>query len=435
VNPSRRNALTAFGGAALAASPLASLAARAASMVSQGAAPGRSSPTSGTPPVSGRVLPGLKAVDDEVLPILEAHSMAGAAIAIAQQGKLKVARGYGFANVQTNEPMLPRTPFLLASCSKVPTAQTALRWVDEGRISLTDRVFEHFRELRPPEGRREDPRLGEITVEMCLWHTGGWNRKRTPFPGPQQVKRALRLEREPTPDDLIRFMKGVPLDFAPGTEQAYSNFGFVLVGAMMASIARQPYGEIVQSTTLRPMGITGMRLDPPNPEYLPGETHRYTAPANHAIPGGHPAMTMAAGGWMADCIDMARLLTGISGSRTGAPFLSPRMMQAMVSPSPRIPVEPGKPWFGLGWDEVQSFPTDGGGQRYGYAKEGDLPGIYTWIEHLAIDVDLAILVNTSGEGAKAALKPRLLEFIRGVRQWPDGDLFAELPGGAAQGRE
>ena len=37
----------------------------------------------------------------------------------------------------------------------------------------------------------------------------------------------------PTPFEMIRYMKGVPLDFTPGTQQVYSNFGFALLGGVM----------------------------------------------------------------------------------------------------------------------------------------------------------------------------------------------------------
>jgi len=426
---SRRTALAAIGAAVPA--PLALLSRANASQRAGNptlAAGGAGPP--GDIPVSGRTLPGLEGLDAKIVSQLDAHGTAGAAISIAQGGTLKVARGYGYANVQARESMLPSTPLLLASVSKVPTAMTVLKLVEQGQLSLGERVFPHFSNLRPPEGRREDPRLNEITVEMCLWHTGGWDRKRTPLANPMQVRRALRLEREPTPADLIRFQKGVPLDFAPGTEQSYSNFGFVLLGALIAKLNNEGYGPFVNQRTLRPMGIEGMRIDPSESAYLPGEAHRYAPPADHPVSGGHPLMTMAAGGWMAHCIDLAKMLTAIDGSRTGSTWLSAPLMQAMVSAAPGIPRKTTGGWFGLGWDSVEEV---GGGDdgadiasRFEWSKDGALPGVSTWVQHMPSGVNFAILCNSSGEGALAQIRPRVLEFIRGVREWPDGDLFAEF---------
>ena len=449
---SRRQVLATLGGAALGAAPLLSAisaAAAPAAPVTATRAPraprqaGGPAPAGGEDgiPVQGRALPGLESIDQVMRSFVDSHSLVGASLAVVSGGALKLARGYGHAEVQPDRPMLARTPMLLASVSKVMTAQTILKLVDQGRISLDERVFPHFAALRPPPGRRVDPRLDEITVAMCLWHTGGWNRKVTPLAGPQQVRRALRLNREPTPLDFIAYQKGVPLDFAPGTQQAYSNFGFVLLGALLAKIADRPYPEVVQATTLGPADVAGMRIDPSAPEYLPGEAHRYTPPMDHAVPGGHPLMTMAAGGWMASAVELVRLMSAIDGSRTGTAWLTPATTQAMLSPAPGIQRPDGAAWFGLGWDRVQAFPAGGAGgaggpgganasgPRCSYCKGGDLPGIWTHLAHLAIGVDYALLVNSSGEEGEKQLMGPLEEALRAVPSWPQGDLFQEFASG------
>lgn len=395
-------------------------------------------------PVTGRVLPGLEGVDQAVLPILEAHGFPGAQVAIAHGGALMVARGYGWADVQRQVAMRPETLMVLASVSKVMTAQTTLKLVQEGRLRLDDRVFNWFREP-PPPGMREDPRLNEITVEMCLHHTGGWDRKTAGDPsawGPR-IRRALRLNHEPTPLEMIRYMKGVRLNFDPGTRQVYSNFGFVLLGAIIAEIGRQAYPEYVQQHTLQPWGVRGMRLDEAPPDYFEGEARRYMVPGEHALPGGNSRMVMASGGWAASCVDMARVMTAIDGTRTGQPWLSPELMQAMVQPARGIQSPSPQHWMGLGWDQVERFPPaqPGGPDRYSWGKDGGLSGIETWVQHLPLGagVDFVLMFNSgvqhnSGmEGALGQIRPKVIEFIRAQQSWPQGDLFAQFGGGAGAG--
>ena len=426
---SRRSAIALMGGAAVA--PLALAAAPAFAQGRVRPEGGSAAPAAGTggAPVSGRALPGLDALDGIVTPVLHAHGIPGAAIAIAHEGKLKLARGYGYADLQARTPMRPDTFVALASVSKVLTAQTILKLVEEGRVKLSDRVFSWFRDLPPPPGHREDPRLAEITVQMCLHHTGGWDRKESGDPsgwGPR-IRTALKLDAPPTPQQMIRYMKGVPLDFAPGTKQAYSNFGFVLLGAIVAAVTRQPYPEAVRALALQPMGATGLRLDGDPPAYNPGEAKRYVLGTEHPVPGGNSRMVMASGGWQATCVDMARVMTAIDGSRTGRPFLSPPMLQAMLEPAPGIAHPSPDHWMGLGWDMVQAFPDAGGGKRYSWGKDGGLAGIETYVERMAIGANYVLLFNSSaqraGEGALALLKPKVIDFIRQLRTWPDGDLF------------
>ena len=413
---SRRNALRVIGAASLAP-----LVARA-----QGA-----SAVNGVP-VTGRALPGMNALDGTVTSIMQAHGIPGAAVAVARDGKLKLARGYGYADLQARAPMRPETRVALASVSKVLTGQTILKLVDQGRLQLSDRVFGFFRDLTPPQGMREDPRLGEITIEMCLHHTGGWDRKTSGDPsgwGPR-ISRALRLDHPPGPFEMIRYMKGVPLDFTPGTQQVYSNFGFVLLGGVIATVTKQAYPEYVQQNTLKPMGVTGIRIDDLPPRYLPGEAHRYLLGTEHDVPGGNARMVMASGGWQASCVDMARVMTAIDGSRTGTPFLSPAMMQAMVQPAAGITPPSPEHWMGLGWDLIEEFPAAGGGERYSWGKDGGLGGIQTYVEHLAIGANFALLVNSSPPGGPAEqpggrqlIQPKLVDFIRQTPV-PEGDLFA-----------
>lgn len=415
-SPSRRAALRAIGAVSLAP------------MVARAQA---TSAVNGVP-VTGRALPGMDALDSTVTSIMQAHGIPGAAVAIARDGKLKLARGYGHANLQARVPMRPETRVALASVSKILTGQTILKLVDQGLLQLSDRVFGFFRDLTPPQGMREDPRLGAITIEMCLHHTGGWDRKTSGDAsawGPR-ISRALRLDHPPGPFEMIRYMKGVPLDFTPGTQQVYSNFGFVLLGAVIATVTKQAYPEYVQQNTLRPMGATGVRLDDVPPRYLPGEAYRYLAGTEHEVTGGNARMVMASGGWQANCVDMARVMTAIDGSRTGTAFLSPAMLQAMVQPAAGIAHPSPGHWMGLGWDLVEKFPAQGGGERYSWGKDGGLGGIQTYVEHLAIGANFVLLLNSSpgGQandqpGGRQLIQPKVVDFIRQTAA-PEGDLFA-----------
>ncbi|MFO1304534.1 MAG: serine hydrolase domain-containing protein [Burkholderiales bacterium] len=380
-------------------------------------------------PVTGRALPGMEPLDESVTSIMRAHAIPGASIAIARDGKLKLARGYGYADLAQRQPMRPETRVALASVSKVLTGQTILKLVGEGKLRLSDRAFGFFPDMRPPEGMREDPRLAEITIQMLLHHTGGWDRKAEGDPsgwGPR-IDRALRLNQPPTPFEMIRYMKGVPLDFAPGTRQVYSNFGFVLLGGVIAKVTGQAYADYVQQNTLRAMGATSVKLDDVSPRYLPGEAKRYVLGGEREVPGGNSRMMMASGGWQATSVDMMRIMTAIDGSRTGTPFLPPAMIEAMLEPAPGIAGPSPDHWMGLAWDMVQAFPGPGG-KRYSYGKDGGLPGVQTYVEHLAIGANYALLINSAppeGGGQPGGLKliqPKLVEFIRQAPV-PEGDLF------------
>jgi hypothetical protein len=87
----------------------------------------------------------------------------------------------------------------------------------------------------------------------------------------------------------------------------------------------------------------------------------------------------------------------------------------------------------MGWDQVK--PPEGGGDSiaaYEFGKDGGLPGISTWVQHLANGVDWALLVNSSaaehGDSAQSVIREKVLPRLRSVQAWPDGDLFGEFRG-------
>ena len=406
-------------------------------------------------PVTGEILPGSEPLDrlDEVMRrILASHEVPGAGLAIAHDGKLIVARGYGWADLEPRRPMEPTTPFDLASVSKSITAVGVLKLVEEGRLALDERAFERIGMLRAPPGRRIDPRLREVTIRMLLNHSGGWSRKERhgdPISYEERAHRELRVPLPVTAEQLIYYVNGERLDFDPGTEQVYSNYGFMVLGYLVEVVTGDGYARWVERNVLEPMGIRDVRMTPlrrpeSGPEYLPGEAHRYRAGTVRALPGGHTGPTGAAGGWCASAVSMAKFLTAVDGTRTGRPFLDERLMQAMLArPEPPLEVRKNGSWFGLGWDRVRGmrdWPHEDENDRLAYGKDGGVPGISTWIEHLPGGIDWVVLFNASahpeaqperaerpseaeeGNALQDAQK-EVVGLLREVQAWPRGDLF------------
>ncbi len=190
-------------------------------------------------PVTGKAGPGLEAADEAMLAVLEKHGIPGGALAIVKDGKLVLARGYGWGNLATSAPVIPDATFGVASLSKTLTAVAVLKLVEEGKLKLDDRVIGLLSHLKPPPGARVDPRLGTVTVRQLLNHSGGWDRKKSgePWAYSWQVSRRLRVPLPIGTDQLTRFMLGVRLDFTPGTELQYSNYGYILLGQVIEKVS------------------------------------------------------------------------------------------------------------------------------------------------------------------------------------------------------
>jgi CubicO group peptidase (beta-lactamase class C family) len=360
--------------------------------------------------VTGDAGPGLEHLDRAVLAVMRHKGIPGATLAIAKDGKLVLARGYGLANTRTGQPVRPTSLFNLASCSKPITAAAVLKLVDDGDLRLDDRVFRLAPGLKP-RGARADPRLDDITVRQLLHHAGGFSRDGARREGPEPLKRFVR-----------RGLR-LPLAYDPGARTQYSNFGFLVLRLVVAEVTGEGYEEYTVENVLRPMGITDMRLDPRARGYVRGEVRRYRLGGEKMFPGGRGPIRDGGGSWLASSVDAVRFLCALDGSR-GKPALSQQSVKEMLSRLPTVRPHRDGSYTGLGWDVVK--PMDGG---FLYRKNGGVPGIATYMEHRPDGVNWALFFNASpgaGSVEKAgAWRRPIQEAIEKTEQWPDVDLFRE----------
>ena len=323
----------------------------ASSVNSQSGAPKAPNPV---PPANRAPSPvgqGMPVFDDIMNSALAARGIPGGALAIAKDGKLLVARGYGLANVRTGEPVTLDTLFSTAAVTKTITAAAVLRLVDRGKLSLDDPIYPLLGKPRPLGRPTVDSRVEKITVRHLLLNAGGWNTKyHADLLGQTRKIAFAAAEKLPlSAKAVLRYGLSQPLDFAPGTEVHNSNFGYFLAKVVVERSVGQPYESYVRQQVLRPMGIEEMRIEQLAPAYAAREAHRYGA-GGRELSGGRKPIAAPAGNWLASVVDLARFLTAVSGAG-GRPFLSSAARQADARRSASAAGDAAQrraPWLGLG---------------------------------------------------------------------------------------
>ncbi|HEX8307744.1 MAG TPA: serine hydrolase domain-containing protein [Allosphingosinicella sp.] len=168
----------------------------------------------------------------------------GLVYGIVVGGRLVHVRSFGVGDLKTGRAVTPDTLFRIASMTKAFTALGALSLRDRGRLSLDAPVISYVPELkgwRYPTG--DSP---PIRVRDLLHHTAGfvtddpWGDRQLPMPE-AEFTRMLR--------------SGVPFARPPGVQMEYSNFGYALLGRVVANVSRRPYREYIERTLLRPLGM------------------------------------------------------------------------------------------------------------------------------------------------------------------------------------
>ncbi|HEV3439779.1 MAG TPA: serine hydrolase domain-containing protein [Gemmata sp.] len=343
-------------------------------------------------PTTGKEAKGLEPLDEGVITIMRRHGIPGAALAIAKDGKLVLAKGYGWSNLETGEHVKPDTLFGVASISKSFTAVAILKLVEEGKLKLDDKPFVMLEHIRPHPGVRPDPRLKNITVQHLLIHAGGWDVKKSGDPvnwtTEMQYRRGDKLP--VSAEQLISFTLGVPLDFDPGTDEKYSNFGYIVLGEVIEKASGTTYEKYVHEHVLKPAGIVRGSLHPLNGKYFPNEARRYLAGTENEVPPWRQKYSDAAGGWTMSTIDLVRFLTSLDGTR-GKPLLKEKTFEAMLAPpSPPLMPRPDGTWYGLGWDIA--VRRDAG---FGFAKDGLWIGMRSFMKRSPNGVCWALVFNAS----------------------------------------
>lgn len=367
-------------------------------------------------PSTGEALPGLEHLDRAMLETLREEHLPGAGLAIFKEGRLLLVRGYGWADFARREPVQPLSRFNIASCTKPFTAVAILKLADEGKLNLDAHVFRLMPHLLPPR-EQHHPHVLDITIRHLLHHAGGF------------IKSARGSQDAASLEALVRLQLAEPLDYPPGTQTHYSNFGFLLLRLVVEHGAKMPYAEFVQEHVLRPLGITDMRLDDRPEGYFPGEVKRYVMPGHQVQKNGRGPLK-GGGCWVASPLDMARFITGLDGTR-GKPLLSPRAYAEMLAPlPPPFVAKPNGPFNGLGWDVVRKM--EGG---WTFNKNGGVAGIQTFMVHLPNGVDWAVGFNGTtakvqheGEEEHKPARARINQAILETRNWPEGDLHARYRG-------
>lgn len=396
-------------------------------------------------PITGAAVPGMESYDKTITDLMRKHAIPGGAVAVMHDGKLIYARGFGYADVENKTPVQPDALFRIASVSKTLTAVAIMKLVEEGKLKLDDRVAPFIAHLTPAPGATVDPRWEQITVRQLLNHTGGWDRNKPnggfdPIDRPAVAAAAVNASAPASSETLIRYMKGMPLDFNPGEKWAYSNFGYIILGRVIERVSGMPYAEYVRARVLQPVGANrtqqgrsrmrdalpeevkyympwepGLGMTAPMvPSVFPGEG---LVPYNYG--GYHLEAGDASGAWVSSTVDLLRFVAGVDGRTSRPDILSPGLVAEMTSSGPTVCAN-GACYWALGW---LVRPTQGDAT---WSHGGTLPGTTAMLVRSYHNFALVGLFNARSLTAdlEGELYAALWNALAGVTSFPAHDLFS-----------
>lgn len=174
----------------------------------------------------------------------------GFAYGIVVDGELVHVGTGGYRHVQSRAPVETTTVFRIASMTKSFTAVAILQLRDAGKLALDDPAERYVPELaglRYPTS--DSPR---ITVRHLLTHSAGFPED-NPW-GDQQLAA--------TDDEMAEMMRsGIPFSNAPAIAYEYSNFGWAILGRIVANVSGMAYPRYITEHVLAPLGMRVTTLE------------------------------------------------------------------------------------------------------------------------------------------------------------------------------
>lgn len=400
-------------------------------------------------PETGVEDPNLASFDRLMREFMAENQVPGAELAVARHEKLVYARGFGLADTATRAPVEPTSLFRIASITKPFTAVAILQLIEKGKLKLNERPFQTLGLVPYLEpGAHVDNRIYRITVEELLHHRGGFDRDKSfdPMFDSVHIARALHMQPPANQQAIIRFMMGRPLDFEPGTREAYSNFGYCVLGRVIERVSGQRYDQYVRDHVLAPIRIDDMRLGHTLlNERFPSEVHYYDLQnrtggsvfppmIGKQMPLPYGAWDIEAmdshGGWLASAVDLVRFGSSLN-NRSNCPILHASSIETLFS-RPRLgadekPPKPDDPFYACGW-EVRPV----GKGRVNTWHNGALDGTSTLLVRRFDGLTWAVVFNTrsnpQGKDLSGLIDGKLHKAADEVKKWPERDLFAKFLG-------
>ena len=275
------------------------------------------------------------------------ENLPGLSVAVAVDGEIAWAEGFGWADIERRATVTPLTRFRLGSVSKTLTAAAVALLHDRGRIDL-DAPVQRYVPAYPDK-------QWTVTTRQLMGDIAGVN-----------VMRGDNNDQMPhfectNIDEALQFFADEPLFFEPGTKYRFSTNGWILLSAVVEATARESFATFMTREVFTPLDMDSTVLE--TNETLPGTTSFYFPRAAESTQFGveeagrrHNSCLFGAGAYLSTPSDMTRF---------GLAMLKPGLLKAdtiRLLQTPLRLASGASTDFALGW-KVEHVQLSGGSAR------------------------------------------------------------------------
>ena len=205
----------------------------------------------------------------------------------------------GKGNLETGQAPPMDGEVRIGSNTKTFVAVVVMQLVQEGKVGLDEPIETYLPGLIRGEGNDGS----KITVRQLLQHTSGLPDYTDTTPGRSDIFQIK--DHYIPPRDLLDTALGKPAAFEPGTQWAYTNTNYVVLGMLVERVSQRPVGEQIDQRIVKKLGLSHT--------YFP-------APGDRSIKGTHPqGYHLSAGGKLEDMTEMDPAWAWAAGAMVSTP--------------------------------------------------------------------------------------------------------------------
>lgn len=248
-------------------------------------------------------------LDAAVARDLEELRIPGAVVAVVKDGDILFAKGWGYADVESQVPMSAQDTLIRPGSASKPITWTAvMQLVEQGRIDLHADVNEYL------DFAIDDSFAEPVTMHHLLTHTAG-------FEAVEADLFILDPASVPPLGEYVRRHRPVRL-FAPGAVPGYSNYGTALAAYIVERVSGEPFNDYLEANIFSPLGMSRTTFRQPVPEHLADDVAQGYGGEDTFVRGDFEYVgPYPAGSASMTAEDMARFMIAHLGERGSAPGL------------------------------------------------------------------------------------------------------------------
>ncbi|MBS1496385.1 MAG: beta-lactamase family protein [Bacteroidetes bacterium] len=320
----------------------------------------------------------IPSIDAKMNTWMTQYLMPGAELGVSVNGKLVYKKGYGKADKESGDTVNGDSRFRIASVSKLFTSAAIMKLVQDGKLSVTQKVFGAGGILGTTYGTQPYKQyVTDITVDELLHHTcGGWGQSSDPALYDKTLN-ATQVINWTLDNNLLAY--------PPGTHFDYSNFGYMLLAKIVEKLSGKTYEQYFTDEFLSKVNATHTTIAGTSlADRQLGEVKYYGQGTDIPYVYDYIQFLRADGamGWCSNVSDLLKFATSVDSSSTRPDILNGNTLQIMTT---TYPASNGLGFtFGCGW-VVES------GEWFWW---GSLPGTFAILYRNKNGICISALANS-----------------------------------------